>query len=59
MTRSDIIKTASKLIEFLINSESVDSSLRWWYGSSQYTVCEVYCWMMILGFDSIYCVIYM
>jgi hypothetical protein len=24
---------------------SVDSPLRWWYCSSQYTVCEVYCWM--------------
>jgi hypothetical protein len=29
---------------------SVLISLRWWYDSSQYTVCEVYCWMMIRGF---------
>ncbi len=43
---------------FSIVSVIVDSSLRWWYGSSQYTVCEVYCWIMIRDFIAIWCVIY-
>ncbi len=45
----------NKLIK---NYVIVDSSLRWWYDSSQYTVCEVYCWMMIQDFIAIWCVIY-
>jgi hypothetical protein len=49
--RADVWDSFKRTYVLLLNTfRFVDSSLRWWYGSSQYTVCEVYCLMIIRDF---------